>query len=106
MAIYDIICAVRNARETLRDWREYKQATGQWPLLSIAVHLANFIILVVIIISLAFYGSSQDWSHWRILGAAALILIPYFVLWSWIDNKVKLNEIRNRRRLSKSGELI
>jgi hypothetical protein len=105
MTIFGLIDTIKNARATIRNWAEYRRETGRWPLLSIAVHLANFVVFVAIVVGLILFTSRRGWSHSRVSWILILGVLVYFLLWSWVDGKVKLNEIRNRRRFAKSKKL-
>ena len=102
MSIFALADTLKSARATFRDWGEYKRETGQWPLVSIAVHLANLVALASITIWLISFSWKHNWSSARFVWTLILVLLPYFLLWCWIEDKVKLNEIRNRRRLASS----
>jgi hypothetical protein len=101
MGILGLIDTVKDARSTLADWGKYKRQTGRWPLLSIAAHVLNFVALAAILIWLIFYSARYGWSKLRLAGTAALILVPYMLFWSWVENKAKLNDIRNRKHFSR-----
>lgn len=99
MSLWGLVDTIKNARATLRDWGEYRRETGRWPLLSIAAHASNFVALAAIVLWLILYGSRHGWSNSHFGWTLIVALLPYMLLWSWVEDKVKLNEIRSRRRL-------
>ncbi len=100
MSICGLVDTLKKSRATLRDWGEYRRVTGRWPVLSISMHTANFVAIVGILFGLILYGSSHDWSKARFTWVLLVVVFPYMGLWSWVENKVKIHEIRNRRRFS------
>jgi hypothetical protein len=102
MGIFSLIDSIKRGRATLRGWGEYNRETGKWPLVSIAAHLCNFIVVAAGAIWLILYGERHDWSKFRFRWTALFIVAPYVIVWSWIEGKIKLNDMRNQRRISKS----
>lgn len=100
MTIFGLIDAIKNARATLRDWREYRRDIGRWPLLSMMAHSAYFVVLVALAIWLIPYSSRHAWSRSRFFWTLILIVVPYMIVWSWLDRKIELKETRDRRHLS------
>jgi hypothetical protein len=102
MTFFGLINTIKQARATLTGWGEYKRQTGRWPLLSITVHTLYFGLLLAIITSLVWFSATHSWSDSRLGWFAFIALIPFVFFWSWIEDKCKLNDLRNRRRLVKN----
>jgi hypothetical protein len=41
------------------------------------------------------------WSQWSFAGVFVLVGLPYAAFWWWVKNRVKLDQIRNGKRLAK-----
>lgn len=92
---------IQDGRATLRGWAEYKHQTGKLPWVSITVHFSNLVIVLSGIVFLVWCGGKYQWSRWQFVGILVLVGLPYGFLWSSIKGKVKLNQIRNGRRLAR-----
>jgi len=84
---------------TLREWVTYKRKTGKLPWLSIAIHCLFWVVLWSGILFLVVFCVSHHWSQWQFTGIVVLVGAPYIVFWACVERKVKLREIRSRRRL-------
>jgi heme/copper-type cytochrome/quinol oxidase subunit 4 len=84
----------QDGRTTIRGWATYKGQTGTVPWFAIAACSLNWIVVVSAIFLLMTFGSDYRWSRWRIALIVALVAVPYIILWSWITNKAKLNQLR------------
>jgi hypothetical protein len=45
--------------------------------------------------------AERDLSRWQLLGNFLLLNLPYGVVENWAKRRVKLNHLRNRKRLAK-----
>src|SRR5580704_11212528 len=93
---------VLDGRSTVRGWSAYKHQTGKLPWLSIAVHFFNWVVIIGGMIVLLWCSRRNLWTRWGFAGVLTAVGLPYAFFWSWLKNKVKLNQIRNGRRLAKS----
>jgi hypothetical protein len=93
---------VVDGRSTIRGWAAYKHQTGSLPWLSIAVHFSNWIVILGGMIFLLWCSDRNHWTRWGFAGVLTAAGLPYAIFWFWLKNKVKLNQIRNGRRLAKS----
>jgi hypothetical protein len=96
---------VLNGRATFRSWVEYKRQTGQLPWLPIAIHFVNWVVVLSGIVLLIWWRVREGLSKSQFAGVLLLIGIPYAFFWLWLSNIVKLNQIRNGRRLAKTKRL-
>jgi hypothetical protein len=91
---------VQDSRVTVKGWAHYKHQTGRLPWLSIAVHFLNWVVMIAGTVFLIWRLEKYHLGQWGVLGALALVGIPYAVFWFWLKNKVKLKQIRDGRRLA------
>ena|ERR1700680_4027167 len=101
MSIYSAPRILRGAAATLRKWKEFRDQTGEWPVLSIAASLFEITLFVVGGGFLIWYSQEHHWSKNRF----ALILItaglPFALGWGWIQDKIYLGERRRARHARK-----
>jgi hypothetical protein len=91
----------RDSRKTVRWWAHYRRQTGSWPWTSIAIHFANWVVALFGLLFLIWWSAEHDWSRWKFLAVFLLVLLPYTILEDWAKKIVKLNHLRNSRRLAK-----
>jgi len=96
---------IRDGGKTLHWWTAYKRQTGRWPWSSIAIHVMNWVVILLGGLFLIWLAGEWHLSRWQFFGLFVLVSVPYLVLEEWAKYKVKLNLLRNGRRLAKqSGE--
>ena len=91
----------RDGRKTFHWWALYKRQTGSWPWPAIAIHFMNWVALLFGGGYLIWWGAEHELSGWLISGIFLLVLLPYGILENWATRTVKLNHLRNARRLAK-----
>lgn len=91
---------VQDSRVTVRGWAHYKHQTGRLPWLSIAIHFLNWAVMIAGTVFLIWRLEKYHLGQWGFLGVLALVGMPYAVFWFWLKNKVKLKQIRDRRRIA------
>ena|SRR6266849_6683610 len=92
---------VLDSRATVRSWAAYKHQTGRLPWLSIAIHFLNWVVILSGMVFLIWCSGTYHWSRWGFAGVFVLIGLPYAAFWWWLKERVKVNQIRNGRRLAK-----
>lgn len=92
---------VLDARSTVRGWSAYKHQTGKLPWLSIVAHSLNWVVIIAGMIFLLWCSGRNRWSRWGFARVLTAVGLPYAFFWSWLKGKVKLNQIRNGRRLAR-----
>ena len=90
----------RDGRKTVHWWALYKRQTGTWPWSSIAVHVINWVVILFGGGFLIWWTAEHHLSRWQFLGIFLLIGLPYGVVENWAKRRVKLNHLRNRKRLA------
>lgn len=90
-----------DGRKTVHWWALYRQQTGTWPWSSIAIHFMNWVAILFGTGFLIWWSAEHHFSHWQFLGVFMLVSLPYGFLENWAKRKVKLNYLRNRKRLAK-----
>ncbi len=96
---------VLDGRATVRGWTEYKRQTGRLPWLSIVIHFLNWVVILSGGAFLVWWGVRNGLSRWEFTGVLLLVGVPYGIFWFWLSNSVKLNQIRNGRRLARVKHL-
>jgi hypothetical protein len=98
----DIKKFIWDSRATLRGWAEYRGCTGRLPWPSIVIHFLNWVVILSGAAFLIWWADRNRLSQWKFVGVIALVGLPYGLFWFWLNNRVKLNQIRNARRLAKT----
>jgi hypothetical protein len=97
MSIFSIPSIVRDGASTLRKWKQFKQQTGEWPVISIAASVFGITAFVAAGGFLIWYSGEHHWSN----SVFALVLIafglPFALTWGWIQDKIHLAETRRAR---------
>lgn len=88
-------------RSTLHWWASYRRQTGTWPWSSIAVHSMNWVVAMAGGGFLIWWAAEHQLSRWQFLGVLLLVSLPYIILENWAKRAVKLNYLRNGKRLAK-----
>jgi len=96
---------ILDSRATLRGWAEYKRRTGRLPWLSIVIHFLNWVVVLSGSAFLIWWGERNGFSKSKLAGVLVLVGLPYGIFWSWLSDKVKLNQLRNARRVPKIKHL-
>jgi hypothetical protein len=89
-----------DGRKTVHWWAIYKRQTGRWPWSSVAIHLANWIVVLLGGLFLLWWTIvERHLSRWQVLGVFLLLGLPYTILEQWAKRRLKLNYVRSARRL-------
>lgn len=92
--------SLRGLAETLRDWKRYKDQTGEWPAFSIIASAVHGIMLFSCAAFLVWFGFQHHWSGTRFLVIVLLLALPGVILWDWVQKRIRLREIRKHRKNS------
>jgi hypothetical protein len=95
----------KDGRKTVHWWAVYKRQTGSWPWFSIAIHFMNWVVSLAGLVFLIWWGDRHHLSRWQFLGMFLLVSLPYLILEEWAKKTVKLNYVRNGRRLAQQRNL-
>jgi hypothetical protein len=91
----------KGSRKTVHWCTRHRRQTGSWPWTFIAIHFANLVVVLFGGLFLIWWSAEHDWSRWKFLGVFLLVVLPYTILEDWAKKIVKLNHLRNARRLAK-----
>jgi hypothetical protein len=91
----------RDGRKTVHWWALYKRQTGIFPWLSFAIHFMNWVVILFGTGFLIWWTGEHHFSRWQLLGSFLLVGLPYGILADRAKRKMKLNYLRNRKRLTK-----
>jgi hypothetical protein len=97
MTLYTITSSLRDWAATIRKWKEFKQETGTWPLLSIVSSSLHTIGFIVGGGFLTWYSGEHRWSTNRFTLILVAVTIPYVLVWSWLRDRIYVGEIRRAR---------
>lgn len=100
-SINTIRTVYRDGRKTLHWWALYRRKTGAWPWFSIVIHFMNWVVMLFGTGFLIWWAAEHHFSDWQVLGIFLLVSLPYGILENWAKRRVKLNYLRNRKRLAK-----
>ena len=82
-------------------WRRYKDRTGSWPILSMATYALRFILLLVGMGAIIWYGDLiHGWGRHRVGFAIAVILGPVLYVWFIIERMAWKQDLRKAGTLS------
>ena len=92
---------MRTVGSRMAAFKEFKRRTGAWPRFSIAVHVARYVLMLVII-SLVFWYSRR---HPESPGQSTLVFVvvaPLFILlWTVVESLVWNYDLRARKLTSR-----
>ena len=94
--------AYKEGRKTVHWWVLYKQRTGSWPWLSIAIHFTHWVVILCGGGILIWWFIEHHVSRWQFLGTFLLVSVPYGIVENWAKRRMKLHCLRNRNRLTRS----
>ena len=106
MSLWAFRSFVEDGRATLRSWRDYENQTGRRPWFWIAVHILNWALAISWAFFVIWLAVNYHFSNWKFICIFLLIGLPYSLFWLWLKNKVKLDQLRNQRRLRKATKSV
>jgi hypothetical protein len=86
-------------------FKEYKQRTGEWPVLSIAVYAARFILMFAAISFIFWYGQAHAESNKKVAIGFLLLALPGIFLWTALETVVWNYDLR-RKQLTSPGTYL
>src|SRR5690348_625237 len=87
--------------KTIPWWVLYKRQPGTWPWSPISIHLINWLVILFGGGFLIWWTVEHHLSQWQFAGIFLLTALPYGFVENWAKRRVKLNHLRNRKRLAK-----
>jgi hypothetical protein len=96
-----LISFAKAAAETLRNWSRYKEQTGQWPWMWIAIHILYWIVTISGLIVVEWRVGRYHLSRWGFAGVFVLIAVPYALLSGVVMGKVKVLQLKRQRALAR-----
>lgn len=87
---------VRTFGDRTSTFKEFRRRTGNWPAFSIAMHVARYVLMLVIISLVFWYGRQHPESPGQAM-LAFLVAAPLFILlWTVLESLVWNYELRAR----------
>ena len=81
----------------LRDWKRYRQQTGEWPVLSIIAALIQGVVLSGCGLFTVVFAVEHDWPKAKFLLVFVCLLVAELCVWDRIQKKIRLKELRSYR---------
>ena len=76
--------------DTIQDWKKYKRQTGEWPFLSIFVYAVHFVIALIGLALIVWYGGGHHWSSLSLLVVFLPLGVVDIALSDWLFGKVRV----------------
>lgn len=96
-AAYSLWPTLRWIHETVRDWKQYRHQTGEWPRRSIAFYFAHLAVEFVALLIIIWYGAHHSWSKGLFIVVLILLVTADTFFSNWFQNKIRLSEITRYR---------
>ena len=88
---------IPDIRAHLANWRQFRKATGSWPLLSITTFLARFLIMIVGITAVLWCGAARhDWTKGQFFLVTFVVLVPVLIVWFLIERTAWNRDLRRK----------
>ncbi len=94
-----------NVRDRLTAFKEFKRRTGAWPVFSIVLHVARYVVMLGIISVLFWYGRQHPGESGRTMFAFLVVAPLFILLWTLIESVVWNYELR-RKQLTSRGTFL
>jgi hypothetical protein len=96
-AAYLLWPALGRIRDTIRDWKQYRLQTGEWPRRSIIFYFLHLVVEVAVLLLIVWYSVQHGWSKGMTIVVLILLLTVDVFLENWLQNRIRLSEITRRR---------
>jgi len=94
---YSMWPALGRIRGTIRDWRQYRHQTGEWPRGSITFYFLHLLVELMVLLLFIWYSVEHRWSRGAVIVVLILLVTLDVALTSWLQNKIRLSEITHYR---------
>ena len=84
--------------DRIKDWRQYRHQTGEWPLFSIGTYFLNLAAAIIGLIVIVWYGARQHWSKPKVVVIFLLLAFGDGLFLDWLLDRIRLREIQQHRR--------
>lgn len=96
---------IRHSIAIMAKWKQFRYRTGEWPLLSIVIAMAQFLAFALAVALLVWDSAEKHWSNSRLV-LYAVIPLGFFVFgFVWLRNRMWIADARrarSRRRIAHS----
>jgi len=96
-AAYLLWPALGRIRDTIRDWKQYRHQTGEWPRRSIIFYFLHLTVEVAVLLLIVWYSVQHGWSKGMTVVVLILLLTVDVFLENWLQNRIRLSEITRHR---------
>jgi hypothetical protein len=96
-AAYLLWPTLRWIHETVRDWKQYRHQTGEWPRRSIVFYFLHLAVEFVALLLIILYGVQHGWSKGVFIVVLILLVTADTFISNWLQNKIRLSEIMRYR---------
>lgn len=97
--------AVLNVNDRMTAFKEYKRRTGVWPVFSVVLHVARFVLMFAAVSFLFWYGRRPGASVNQITLGFLLVSLPAILLWTLLESVIWNYELR-RKQLTSRGTFL
>jgi len=94
---YSLWPTLRWIRETVRDWKQYRHETGEWPRRSIVFYFLHLAVEFAALLLIVWYSVQHGWSKGTFIVIVILLVTADAFLSNWLQNKIRLSEIMRYR---------
>ncbi len=94
---YSLWPTLRRIRETFEDWKHFRHETGEWPRRSIGFYFLHLVAELAVLLLIIWYSVHRGWSKGMFIIVAILLITVDVFLANWLQNKIRLSEIRRYR---------
>jgi hypothetical protein len=105
-AAYSFWPALGRVRDTIRDWKQYRHQTGEWPHRSIKFYFLHLVVELGLLLLTICYSVLRGWSKGTVIVLLILLVTVDVFVANWLQNKIRLSEIaryRHARGMSMRG---
>lgn len=94
MGLFTTLGTGRDIRDTLREWRAFKQQTGRWPIFSVITYVSLWLGLLACGMLLLIYSQRHSWTKPRVVLVVLATLAPLAVVWEIVERAARLLDMR------------
>jgi hypothetical protein len=92
--------SVRRLRATLRDWRDFRDRTGNWPLLTIGFSFCHLFTDLATLALLIWYSEVYRWTKVEFVLVILPLTLVDVLLSDWLARRIRIFELTRYRHRS------
>jgi hypothetical protein len=88
---------IPDIRAHVANWRQFRRATGIWPVLSVATFLTRFLIMIAGVVAALWYGVARHgWTRGQYYLTSFAVLIPTLFFWFILERIAWNHDLRSK----------